>query len=62
MATILEFPLWRSRRSPPAEAGLAAQIVIFPGIRIERDSLDTQPFLPLVAGPAHSPQRNCPKS
>ncbi len=37
MGTIHEFPQWRAQRSAQGETGLDAQVVIFPGVRIERD-------------------------
>jgi hypothetical protein len=37
MGTIHEFPQWRAQRSPQGESGLDAQVVIFPGVRIERE-------------------------
>jgi len=37
MGTIHEFPQWRAQRSAQAATGLDAEVVIFPGIRIERD-------------------------
>ena len=37
MGTIHEFPQWRAQRSPQGEAGGDAQVVIFPGVRIERN-------------------------
>jgi hypothetical protein len=37
MSKIIEFPLWRPQRLPLTEASPVADIVIFPGVRIERD-------------------------
>jgi hypothetical protein len=54
MGTIHEFPQWRAQRSPPAARGLDAQVVIFPGVRIERDDAADKP-VPRRAGPANSP-------
>lgn len=36
MGTILELPLWRAQRPPPVGPGQEAQIIIFPGVRVER--------------------------
>lgn len=36
MGTIHEFPQWRAQRTVRTESGLDAQVVIFPGVRIER--------------------------
>lgn len=42
MGTIHEFPQWRAHRSQQGEtareAGGEAQVVIFPGVRIEREA------------------------
>lgn len=43
MGTIHEFPQWRAQRSPQGETGLDAHVVIFPGVRIERDESDGKP-------------------
>jgi len=43
MNKIVEFPPWRPQRLPPAEAAPVAEIVIFPGVRIERDDAARQP-------------------
>lgn len=37
MSNIVEFPLWRPQRLPLTQAAPVAEIVIFPGVRIERD-------------------------
>jgi hypothetical protein len=37
MSNIVDFPLWRPQRLPLTEASPVADIVIFPGVRIERD-------------------------
>lgn len=37
MGTIHEFPQWRAQRTAHAESGFYAEVVIFPGVRIERD-------------------------
>ena len=37
MSTIHEFPQWLVHRSAQAQSGFEADIVIFPGVRIERD-------------------------
>ena len=37
MGTIHEFPQWRAQRSVQTESGIDAMVVIFPGVRIERD-------------------------
>lgn len=42
MGTVHEFPLWRAQRSPPP-CTLEAEIVVFPGVRIERDGADREP-------------------
>jgi len=38
MGTIHEFPQWRAQRSVQTESGIDAMVVIFPGVRIERDA------------------------
>ena len=43
MGTIHEFPQWRAQRSAQGETGLDAQVVIFPGVRIERDQSAGKP-------------------
>lgn len=43
MSKIVEFPLWRPQRLPLTEASPVADIVIFPGVRIERDDGGRQP-------------------
>lgn len=45
MGTILALPLWRAQRPPPVGPGQEAQIIIFPGVRVERQ--DVRP--PLTA-------------
>jgi hypothetical protein len=57
MGTILEFPRWRIQRPPPAETQFVAQIVIFPGVRIERDDPATHHLAPLPGGPDSPPRR-----
>ena len=55
MGTIVEFPLLRSQRSLPAGTKLAAHILIFPGVRIERDYAMRNSLFPLpVISPAES--------
>jgi len=44
MSKIVEFPSWRPQRLPLTEARLVAEIVIFPGVRIERDDAARQPL------------------
>ena len=51
MSKIVEFPLWRPQRLPLTEATPMADIVIFPGVRIERDDGGRQPH-PEAARPA----------
>lgn len=53
MATIHDFPQWRAHRSAKGETGLDAQVVIFPGVRIERDQTAGKP-VPQNAGPVTS--------
>ena len=53
MGTIHEFPQWRAQRSAPTEIGLDAQVVIFPGVRIERDDPARKP-VPRNARPVTS--------
>jgi hypothetical protein len=43
MGTIHEFPQWRAHRSAQTETGLDAQVVIFPGVRIERTTRPASP-------------------
>ena len=47
MGTIHEFPHWRAQRSPQGqgagEAAGDAQVVIFPGVRIEREESPGKP-------------------
>jgi hypothetical protein len=43
MSKIVEFPIWRPQRLPLTEALPVAEIVIFPGVRIERDDGGRQP-------------------
>jgi hypothetical protein len=57
MSTILEFPLWRIQRPPAADTQFVAQIVIFPGVRIERGDLATPHLAPLPGGPDSAPRR-----
>jgi hypothetical protein len=57
MGTIHEFPQWHAQRSPPAETERAAQIIIFPGVRIERHDAVRNRFMPLPAGPANLPRK-----
>jgi hypothetical protein len=57
MGTILEFPQWRIQRPPTAETQVVAQIVIFPGVRIERGDLAMHHLAPLPGGPDSSPRR-----
>jgi hypothetical protein len=45
MGTIHDFPQWRAQRSPQTETGSDAQVVFFPGVRIERDELAGKPQL-----------------
>jgi hypothetical protein len=42
MGTILELPLWRAQRPPPVGPGQAAQIIIFPGVRVEQQHCSLQ--------------------
>jgi hypothetical protein len=53
MGTIHEFPQWRAHRSAQTESGLDAQVVIFPGVRIERDDPAGKP-VPRNARPVTS--------
>ena len=53
MGTIHEFPQWRAQ-PPQAKTGVEAQVVIFTGVRIERDASAGNP-VPRHAGPANSP-------
>jgi hypothetical protein len=46
MGTIHEFPQWRAQRSPQGKTGLDAHVVIFPGVRIERDESAGKPVPP----------------
>lgn len=36
MGTIHKFPQWRAQQSAQGETGRDAQVVVFPGVRIER--------------------------
>jgi hypothetical protein len=42
MGTILELPLWRAQRPPPVGPGQEAQIIIFSGVRVERQDVGPQ--------------------
>ena len=53
MGTIHEFPQWRAQRSLQAETGFDAQVVIFPGVRIERDD-SARRHLPEAVRPVNS--------
>jgi hypothetical protein len=59
MGTILDFPLSRLQRPLPAGIKLAAHIVIFPGVRIERHDASRNRFLPLLGDTANAVQRGC---
>jgi hypothetical protein len=50
MGTIHEFPLWRTRRPGPAIPDVEAQVVIFPGVRIERDEVARDQPEPMPRG------------
>jgi len=51
MGTILELRLWRTQWPPPVGPGQEAQIIIFPGVRVERQE-------PQAAGSATPPSRD----
>jgi hypothetical protein len=53
MGTIHEFPQWRAQRSPQAETRGEAQVVIFPGVRIEREESAGKP-VPRTSSPVTS--------
>lgn len=57
MGTIVEFPLWRAQRSPPAADVATAQIVFFPGVRREPSGVPAERRLPVPHGAA-SPLRD----
>ena len=60
MGTIHEFPLWRTRRSGPAIPGVEAQVVIFPGVRIERDETARERFEPMPRAERQAGERGQP--
>jgi hypothetical protein len=51
MGKIVEFPIWRPQRLPLTEATPVAEIVIFPGVRIERDDGGRQAHLEAARPP-----------
>jgi hypothetical protein len=62
MGTIVEFRQSRTQRSPPAETEFVAQIVIFPGVRIERQDVAEHRFVTVpAAGPGNSPRQRLSK-
>jgi hypothetical protein len=52
MSAVIEFPAGRTRPATPVSAAGPAEILIFPGVRIERASFDLGERLPILRNAA----------
>jgi hypothetical protein len=50
MTAVIEFPAGRARKSSETDTSLKAEIIIFPGVRIERMEFSLADRIPLRKG------------
>ena len=50
MTAVIEFPAGRARKSSETDTSLKAEIIIFPGVRIERMEFNLADRIPLRKG------------
>jgi len=58
MSTVLEFPMERAMAAPPSIRKAPGEVVIFPGVRIERREFNLAERVPLRASRKRSSNRN----
>jgi hypothetical protein len=62
MSTVLEFPMERAMAVPPSIRTVPGEIVIFPGVRIERREFNLAERVPPRSSRKRSPQANLPEA